>query len=102
MNLHQHTRGPAFDPIEGGRYRRLNPMSDPSIGSHYSAASSPEHVAAPISSDAAAEALRHGPRGALLVAGIAVALLMAGWLAFYFLLFRLAETQNNPLLTAKN
>ena len=23
MNLHQHTRGPAFDPIEGGRYRHL-------------------------------------------------------------------------------
>jgi CHASE2 domain-containing sensor protein len=34
-----------------------------------------------------AEALRHGPRGALLVAGISVALLFIGWLAFYFLLF---------------
>ena len=37
--------------------------------------------------DAAAEALKDGPRGALLVAGIAVALLLVGWLAFYFLLF---------------
>ena len=35
----------------------------------------------------AAAALRHGPRGALIVAGIAVSLLLAGWLAFYFLLF---------------
>jgi hypothetical protein len=62
-------------------------MSDLSTGRHHSAAAAPEHVAAPISSDAAAEALRHGPRGALLVAGIAVTLLLAGWLAFYFLLF---------------
>jgi cytochrome c553 len=31
----------------------------------------PEHVAAPIDSDAAARALRHGPRGALLVSSIA-------------------------------
>ena len=30
---------------------------------------------------------RHGPRGALVVAGISVALLFIGWLAFYFLLF---------------
>jgi hypothetical protein len=38
-------------------------------------------------SDAVAEALRYGPRGALLVAGISTALLFVGWLAFYFLLF---------------
>jgi hypothetical protein len=54
---------------------------------HSSAAALPEHVAAPISSDAAAAALRHGPRGALIVAGIATAMLLVGWLAFYFLLF---------------
>ncbi len=36
---------------------------------------------------AAADALRNGPAGALAVASIAVALLLAGWLAFYFLLF---------------
>ena len=62
-------------------------MSEAIIESHHSAAASTMHVAAPISSAAAAEALRHGPRGALFVAGIAVALLLAGWLAFYFLLF---------------
>jgi hypothetical protein len=62
-------------------------MSEFHVGTHHSAAASPEHVAAPISADAAAKALRHGPRGALVVAAIAVALLLAGWLAFYFLLF---------------
>lgn len=51
------------------------------------AAVSDEHVAAPVSSGAAAEALKYGPRGALFVAGIAVALLVLGWLAFYFFLF---------------
>jgi hypothetical protein len=33
------------------------------------------------------EALKDGPRGAFFVAGVATALLFAGWLAFYFLLF---------------
>lgn len=55
--------------------------------SNRSTAGSAEHVSAPIGSDAAAEALEHGPRGAFLVAGIAVTLLFIGWLAFYFLLF---------------
>jgi hypothetical protein len=32
-------------------------------------------------------ALRDGPRGALIIGSISVALLLAGWLAFYFLLF---------------
>jgi hypothetical protein len=41
----------------------------------------------PIGSEEAAEALRNGPIGALVVAGIAVALLFIGWIAFYFLLF---------------
>jgi hypothetical protein len=36
---------------------------------------------------AAAERLQHGPRGAFVVSGIAVALLFIGWLGFYFLLF---------------
>jgi hypothetical protein len=52
-----------------------------------SSASSHEHISAPIGSDAVAEALRHGPRGAFFVAGISAALLFIGWLAFYFLLF---------------
>jgi hypothetical protein len=46
-----------------------------------------EHVAEPIDANTAAIALKHGPRGALLLAGIAVGLLFLGWLAFYFLLF---------------
>ena len=54
---------------------------------HHSAAARPEHVAAPIGADQAAQALRNGPMGALVVAAIAVALLFIGWLAFYFLLF---------------
>ena len=54
---------------------------------HGSAAHLPEHVAAPIGSDDACAALRSGPRGALVVASIAVALLFVGWVAFYFLLF---------------
>ena len=51
---------------------------------HQSAAHLPQHVAAPVG---AAEALRNGPIGALIVASIAVALLFIGWMAFYFLLF---------------
>jgi len=54
---------------------------------HRSAASSPENVARPIGPEAVAEALKHGPRGALVLASIAVGLLFIGWLAFYFLLF---------------
>jgi hypothetical protein len=42
-----------------------------------------EDTAAPAGWNAASEA----PRGAFLVAGIATALLLVGWLAFYFLLF---------------
>jgi asparagine N-glycosylation enzyme membrane subunit Stt3 len=54
---------------------------------HHSAAHLPEHVSAPIGPDEAAQALRNGPIGALVLAGIAVALLFISWLAFYFLLF---------------
>jgi hypothetical protein len=62
-------------------------MSELLTGTHHSAAALPEHVAAPIDSDAAALALRHGPRGALLVSSIAVVIVLLIWLAFYFLLF---------------
>ena len=54
---------------------------------HVSAAHFEENVAAPIDADTAAAALKHGARGALVVAGIAVALLFLGWIAFYFFLF---------------
>jgi|SRR5215475_13158974 len=58
-----------------------------STGTHHSAAALPEHVADPIGTDAALEALEHGPRGALFVAAVSVLLLLGSWLAFYFLLF---------------
>jgi hypothetical protein len=54
---------------------------------HQTAAHLPEHVASPIGSDEAAEALKNGPRGALFIASIAIALLLLGWLVFYFFLF---------------
>ena len=66
----------------------VTPTADTAIlEPHHSAAARPEHVAAPIGADAAAQTLRNGPRGALLVAAIAVGLLFIGWIAFYFLLF---------------
>ena len=62
-------------------------MSELLTGTHHSAAATPEHVADPIVTDAAVEVLKHGPRGALVVASIAVSLVLLTWLAFYFLLF---------------
>ena len=41
----------------------------------------------PVDPAVLAEELRNGPRGALFVATVAVLLVLAGWLAFYFLLF---------------
>jgi F0F1-type ATP synthase assembly protein I len=54
---------------------------------HASAAARAEHVAAPVTAETAAEALKNGPLGALVVAGIAVGLLFLGWLALYFFVF---------------
>jgi hypothetical protein len=62
-------------------------MSTDSSQPHASAAARIEHVAVPIDAETAAEALKHGPRGALVVAAIAVGLLFVGWLLFYFVLF---------------
>ena len=50
-------------------------------------AHSPDHAGAPIDAAQAVQALGNGPRGAFVVASIAVGLLLIGWLAFYFLLF---------------
>jgi len=47
----------------------------------------PEQARSPLSAEEAAQALREGPIGAYIIAGIAVGLLFLGWLAFYFLLF---------------
>lgn len=62
-------------------------MSELSTDRHHSAAALPEHVAEPIDTEAALEALKHGPRGALFVSAVSVSLLLVIWLAFYFLLF---------------
>lgn len=51
------------------------------------AADSPNRDGTPIGVKEAAQALRDGPIGAYVVAGVAVGLLFLGWLAFYFLLF---------------
>jgi hypothetical protein len=48
---------------------------------------SPDRSGAPISAEAVAKVLRGGPTGAYIVAGIAVGILLIGWLMFYFLLF---------------
>ncbi len=40
-----------------------------------------------LAADAAIAALAQGPRGALLLCGMAVASLFIGWLLFYFCLF---------------
>jgi hypothetical protein len=53
---------------------------------HRSAADS-KGVAEPKGVHAAGEFLPQGQRGAFVISGIAVALLFAGWAAFYFLLF---------------
>jgi hypothetical protein len=52
-----------------------------------SAIGSGKHVAEPSGPSEAVPSPHYGPRGAFLVAGISVALLFIGWLAFYFLLF---------------
>jgi hypothetical protein len=57
-----------------------------------SSAGSAARVSAAIGSDAAAEVLKHGPRGALLVAGISVALLFAKLFAVYLLIFMQRST----------
>jgi hypothetical protein len=61
----------------------LMPVDEP----NQSTAHSPGHADAPISSDEAAQALRNGPIGAYVVAGITVGLLFIAWLVFYFFLF---------------
>jgi hypothetical protein len=53
--------------------------------------SAPEGAAEQAINDNAAtdatEALRHGPRGALIIAAVAVGMLFLGWMLFYFVLF---------------
>jgi hypothetical protein len=52
-----------------------------------STAHSPGQAEATDSSDEAAQALRGGPIGAYIVAGISVGLVFIAWLVFYFFVF---------------
>ena len=52
-----------------------------------SAAAAEEKIIEAVDAGVTAPAFDHSTRGALVVAGISVALLFIGWLAFYFLLF---------------
>ncbi|HEY2978575.1 MAG TPA: hypothetical protein VGJ35_11455 [Burkholderiaceae bacterium] len=54
---------------------------------HVSAASHPQHVAVHGSHDEVEAIVAMGPRGAVAVAGLAVAVLLAIWFAFYFFVF---------------
>ena len=62
-------------------------FADSTLQYHMSASAKIEHVAVPIDAQTAVEALKHGPRGALVLASISVGLLFIGWLLFYFVLF---------------
>ena len=63
------------------------PNSDEGIEGHVSAAFNRENVAFHGSDDEVLAIAALGPRGAALVAGIAVAILLAIWIAFYFFIF---------------
>src|SRR5258706_19183 len=69
--------------------RRHSPRSDPMPVDKpiQSTAHSPGQVDAPDNSDEAAQALRAGPIGAYIVAGISVGLVFIAWLVFYFFVF---------------
>ena len=54
---------------------------------HRSAAHRREHVADPCGRQAALETLRHGPRGALVVASIAMGVVMLLWFCFFLFVF---------------
>jgi len=54
---------------------------------HQMATNSPEQIGVSVSTEEAAQALRDGPIGAFVVAGIAVGVLLIAWLVFYFLVF---------------
>ena len=58
-----------------------------SVGEPHQTTDLRDQTGAPVSTEDAAQALREGPRGAFVVAGIAVGVLFIAWLVFYFLLF---------------
>ena len=61
--------------------------SDSGVESHVSAAFNRENVAFHGSEDEVLAIAAKGPRGAVLVAGLSVAALLAIWIAFYFFIF---------------
>ena len=63
------------------------PTSDNGIESHVSAAFNRENVAFHGNEDEVLAIASRGPRGAVLVAGLSVAALLAIWIAFYFFIF---------------
>lgn len=63
------------------------PTSDDGIESHVSAAFRRENVAFHGSDDEVMAIAAKGPRGAALVAGMSVALLLGIWILFYFVVF---------------
>ncbi len=63
------------------------PTSDNGIESHVSAAFNRENVAFHGNDDEVLAIAAEGPRGAALVSGISVAVLLAIWIAFYFFIF---------------
>jgi hypothetical protein len=63
------------------------PTSDTEIEGHVSAAFCRENVAFHGNEDEVLAIAAEGPRGAALVAGISVAVLLAIWIAFYFFIF---------------
>jgi len=63
------------------------PRSDNRIEDHVLAAFCRENVAFHGNDDEVLAIAAKGPRGAVLVAGISVAVLLAIWIAFYFFIF---------------
>ena len=58
-----------------------------SVQVEHSPPRAPDAAAVPLEVREAAIELADGPKGALIIASIAVAILLVGWLAFYFFLF---------------
>ena len=63
------------------------PRRDNGVEDHVSAAFCRENVAFYGNDDEVLAIAARGPRGAVLVAGISVAMLLALWIAFYFFVF---------------
>ena len=63
------------------------PPSDSRVEDHVSAAFNRENVAFHGNEDEVMAIVAKGPRGAVMVAGISVAVLLAIWIAFYFFIF---------------